>query len=302
MARPTWRVVVAEPDDVQRQLIDMLLADPALDLTLVSTGAEALEHLRNTTPDLCVLAMDLPDVSGDAICGKIRGVTRLTSTPVVLIAEQSGQFGLSDQARRRARNVGADLVLPRPLGDKNLRERLKAMLDARADASELDALRGDEKDALLDETDDLPHDAAPRRPERSGATVEGPASPSRADLDPHADAEATDTSAEAAPATGPASGGPRIVGPSAARRPASEGLSPEVSAQIAALRKDLEILELENAQLKRKLRRKQERIDRGVDVELERRVRDLERRNAALLTELEKRDEERGGRRRGRRS
>ena len=101
MAGPSARILVADPDRLQLQLIDMLLADGRLETTLVDTGKAALEHLKETTPDLCLLALDLPDVAGDVICGKVRRVSRLARVPVVLVAPQAGRFGLSDDARKR---------------------------------------------------------------------------------------------------------------------------------------------------------------------------------------------------------
>ena len=172
MARPAARILVAEPDRLQLQLIDMLLASGGYDLTIVETGRAALQVLQTDTPDLVMLAMDLPDLPGDEICGKIRRVTRLARTPVILLAPQAGRFGLSDEARARARKVGADLVLPRPLGDKNLRERVQGLLDAREETPRRDALNTAViEDALRDLSIDEPEAplAAPASAPAAGA-------------------------------------------------------------------------------------------------------------------------------------
>ncbi|MEX2501002.1 MAG: response regulator, partial [Trueperaceae bacterium] len=164
MSRPVARLLIAEPDRLQLQLVDMLLASGSYELTMVESGREALEHLKGATPDLAILAMDLPDVEGDVICGKIRRVTRLARTPVILISPQSGRFGLSDAVRSRARRAGADLVLPRPLGDKNLRERVQALLDARDATPEREGHSTRIIEEVLDDLGDpanAPHDAVP---------------------------------------------------------------------------------------------------------------------------------------------
>jgi CheY-like chemotaxis protein len=263
MARPSAHVLVADPDRLQLQLIDMLLAGEAFETTLVETGKAALEHLKEATPDLCLLALDLADVPGDVICGKVRRVSRLARTPVVLIAPQAGRFGLSDDARRRARRAGADLVLPRPLGDKNLRGRLQGVLDQREATPDRE---GFSTSVIEDALDEIPVEADPQ-----GVDVgSGPPPATR------------DAAGEAAAATEAAD----AADPPAAR--------PE---EVARLHKELEILRVENAQLKRKLRQKQEQLEQGVNPALERRIADLERRNHALLSELEKyeNDPGRGG-------
>ena len=277
MPRPTSRILVAEPDRLQLQLIDMLLAAGEHELTLAETGREALEHLKAHTPDLCVLALDLPDVAGDVICGKLRRVTRLARTPVILIAPQSGSFGLSDKARALARKAGADLVLPRPLGDKNLRERVQFLLDARDATPTREGLTTQVIEEALEHLD-------PDAPAHDGAD----APPAVAAADPPTDGP------RAAPAAPPPPSGRPGASPHAQRRGADGALE-----NYTALRKELESLRLENAQLRRKLHDKIDALERGVNPKLEQRIRELERRNPAWLDAIEEakngRDDGRGG-------
>jgi CheY-like chemotaxis protein len=296
--RPTSRILVAEPDRLQLQLIDMLLAAGEHELTLVATGREALEHLKAHTPDLCVLALDLPDVAGDVICGKLRRVTRLARTPVILIAPQSGSFGLSDKARALARRAGADLVLPRPLGDKNLRERVQFLLDARDATPTREGLTTQVIEEALEHLD-------PEAPVPDGADP----SPAVASADPPGDglgggaggarpggdpAAAADPPPRTAPA--PSTSGRPGSTPHPPRRGAAGGGTPE---NYTALRQELESLRIENAQLRRKLHEKTDALERGVNPKLEKRIRELERRNQALLDAIEEmkngRDDGRGG-------
>ncbi len=125
----TTSILVADADPLQRQLFDMLLSVDAFDVVVVDSGAEALSYLREHTPHAVVLATDLPDVTGTVICRKLKTVKRLAHVPVVLVApEPDAGSPLSEALRRDARQAGADLLLQRPLGDKNLRERIQRLL------------------------------------------------------------------------------------------------------------------------------------------------------------------------------
>lgn len=128
MSRRT--LLVAEPDELQRQLIDVMLGAD-FDLTLVEDGPAALAYLREHTPDAMLLATDLADVDGYTVCRKAKSVSRLEQVKVVLVADTPTTGGLGEKVRSLARSAGADLLLPRPLGDKNLRERLERLLVAR---------------------------------------------------------------------------------------------------------------------------------------------------------------------------
>ena len=126
----TTSILAADADPLQRHLLDMLLGLGTFDVAVVGSGAEALAHLRGNTPDAAVLAMDLPDITGSVICRKVKSVKRLADVRLVLVApEPKPGSTLSEALRREAREAGADLLLQRPLGDKNLRERVQRLLE-----------------------------------------------------------------------------------------------------------------------------------------------------------------------------
>ncbi|MDZ7799505.1 MAG: response regulator [Trueperaceae bacterium] len=259
MASPTFHVLVADPDRMQLQLVDMLLSSGQYDVHMVESGRDALEHLKGATPDIALLALNLDDVPGDVICGKIRRVSRLARTPVILIAPQSGRFGLDDASRARARRVGADLVLPRPLGDKNLRERVQGLLDAR----EYTPPREGHSTVIIEEAlEEIPLEGEGAAPPPGRDAQEAPPAPRNA-TPPPADEPAT------------------LAGASDA-----DQASPEDQETLARLRHEVERLELENTQLRRKLaERANERKAR--DEATQKTITELERRNKSLLDALE---------------
>lgn len=120
-------VLLADRDPARRQLVDLLLAADGYEVVAVEDGREALEHLVDRTPTLAVLELDLPVVSGADLCHAMRRVARLANVPIVLTAP-----GDDREAEGRGRRVGADLVLREPLGDKNLRERARRLVELAA--------------------------------------------------------------------------------------------------------------------------------------------------------------------------
>jgi CheY-like chemotaxis protein len=123
-------ILVVDPDSLQRQLIDMMLSVDGVGVASVGSGEQALAFLREHTPSAMIVSVELPDVDGFALCQKVKAVGRLAQVPVVLVADPAGGDGLDERTRARARVVGADLLLQRPLGDKNLRERLARLTAA----------------------------------------------------------------------------------------------------------------------------------------------------------------------------
>lgn len=122
-------LLVAEPDPLQRQLIDMLLAEDDYAITWTASGKETLSRLKEATPDLVLLKLALPDVTGAEICEKMKRISRLEHVPVVLVADGEEGRPVDPSVRTLADAVGADLLLQKPLGDKNLRTRLHGLLE-----------------------------------------------------------------------------------------------------------------------------------------------------------------------------
>jgi len=135
---------------MQRQLVDMLLAEDAPTVVNAGSGREALEFLKDHTPHLVILAFELPDIGGDRVCSKLKSVSRLSPVPVILTIEPPGRNGIPHDVRERARSVGADLVLPKPLGDKGLRDRVRQLL-ARWEAPTPPAKRPTKNTVVLEE-------------------------------------------------------------------------------------------------------------------------------------------------------
>lgn len=254
-----FEVLVAEADDLQLQLVDVLLSDPRFHLARAATARAALEYLKANTPDLILAAADLPDLDGYSLVSRVKRVARLARIPVILTTEADAGLGLSQRTRRRAEEAQVDLLLPRPLGDKNLKERALRLLQPgggqrKADAPAPEARLG--TTLVLDETlEGLPRPVAdPTNATRSGAA---PATRSSQTGEGAAGTEVT--------GTGTARGG--AIGAAAAGSEATE-TTPQPLAQAHLARAERESLLRENAALRnenRELRANIERLRRELN-------------------------------------
>lgn len=120
--------LIADPDEGQRQLLDLLLADGSSVLVAVESARQVLEFLRSNTPSLVVLSQELPDMPGTAVCKRIKAVQRLSHVPVIVTTAPPEGLGVSTELRQEAGEAGVDLLLPKPLGDKALKERARRLM------------------------------------------------------------------------------------------------------------------------------------------------------------------------------
>src|SRR5690554_1937842 len=120
--------LIADADPGQRQLLDLLLSDVETTIAAVESARQALEFLRTNTPSLVVLAYELPGMPGTEVCKRLKLVARLQHVPVIVTVDPGEGFGVPDHVRAAAEEAGVDLLVPKPLGDKALRERATRLI------------------------------------------------------------------------------------------------------------------------------------------------------------------------------
>ena len=85
-----------------------------------TTGKRALDAVATQPPDLIVLDLMLPDISGEEVCASLR---RSTAVPILMLTAKAAE---SDRLRGLA--LGADDYLVKPFSPRELVARVRAIL------------------------------------------------------------------------------------------------------------------------------------------------------------------------------
>lgn len=109
-------ILVADDDEGHRTLVDMLLTLDGHDVVAVEDGREALDYLKENTPDLAILDVHMPHVDGIGVCERMRRVSRLKDVPVIILTVMRDQRTMT-----LAKMARANLVVPKPLEGKDFR-------------------------------------------------------------------------------------------------------------------------------------------------------------------------------------
>lgn len=107
------RVIVVEDDPDLVQMMAELLEELGMETSKARDGQEALHQIRQTSPDLVILDMHLPGLSGAEIIKKIRADQRLVNTKIVLMT--------ADVTAARSEHQ-ADWILLKPVNMAELNE------------------------------------------------------------------------------------------------------------------------------------------------------------------------------------
>ena len=118
-------VVVINDSPELLELAEILLRDEDFDVKVALAGGRALELIRTTMPDLIILDIRLPDVSGWDILQALKLDPRLASIPV-LVCSAAVQELRELEPRLAGMGVG---ILIKPFAIDTLLARVQALVN-----------------------------------------------------------------------------------------------------------------------------------------------------------------------------
>ena len=117
------KILVVEDDESMREVFSSALEDMNCILLQAGNGVKAVEIALKEKPDLVLLDIMLPGMTGYQVCSKIRNSPEISSTPVIMVTGQNIQ-----EAATKGLEVGAEDVLNKPFNISELRLRVKTIL------------------------------------------------------------------------------------------------------------------------------------------------------------------------------
>lgn len=117
------RILIADDREENRYVMAHILSGAGYDCLEAATGSKALE-LAEALPDLVILDVHLPDMSGFEVCRTIKKRARTAAIPVLQI---SAAF-VTPEDRVRALEEGADGYLTHPIDRMVLVATIRALL------------------------------------------------------------------------------------------------------------------------------------------------------------------------------
>ena len=117
------RILIIEDDRDIVELVRYNLANEGYQITAALDGSTGLAALRKSPPDLLLLDLMLPRISGLEICREIRRDETLNRLPILMLTARG------DEADRVVGlEMGADDYVTKPFGVRELLARIHALL------------------------------------------------------------------------------------------------------------------------------------------------------------------------------
>ena len=122
------RALIVDDSEVLRRLIEMCLRPAGFEIATAASGGEALDTAATFEPDLILLDIGLPDMTGWDVLAGLRASATTADTKILIL---SGYEDVHTEARR----LGADGALIKPFRNDELRDIAVSMVGGAFDDS-----------------------------------------------------------------------------------------------------------------------------------------------------------------------
>lgn len=146
---PVGRILIADDNEQNRELLEAYLADEGHEILMSVDGHETLRVAREQQPDLILLDIMMPKMSGYEVCQQLRDDAKTAQIPILMVTALKEMGDIE-----KAVAAGADDFLTKPVHRLELKTRVRSLLRVKHLSNERDRLL-----AYLAEVDPSP---APR--------------------------------------------------------------------------------------------------------------------------------------------
>ncbi|MDZ7966457.1 MAG: response regulator [Nostoc sp. DedSLP03] len=127
MSEPRVTILHVDDNEANRYVVTRILQNAGFSVVEAATGTTGLEAVANFQPDLIILDVQLPDISGFEVCRQIKANPETAFIPVLHL---SASF-IQSQDKAEGLDSGADAYLVQPVEPIELLATLRSLLRIR---------------------------------------------------------------------------------------------------------------------------------------------------------------------------
>ncbi|MFN8452889.1 MAG: response regulator [Anaerolineae bacterium] len=129
-------VLVVDDNQSGRQLLVDIIQSMNLDVVQAANGYDALEQARAHLPDLIILDVNMPGMSGFEVVQQLKSDSKTSAIPVLLLTALDNV-----DSRVQGLKLGADDYVTKPFNPRELMERVRTRLRSKIETDELRSMQ-----------------------------------------------------------------------------------------------------------------------------------------------------------------
>jgi DNA-binding response OmpR family regulator len=136
LPKKTYKILVADDEDDARNLIGIALGNDTNEIVFAKDGEETLRLYHEHNPDLLILDIQMPKISGLEVCERIKNQDGDNFVPILLLTSRQELDNKLEGLK-----IGADDYITKPFSLVELEARVKAFLRIKSLTDDLRATR-----------------------------------------------------------------------------------------------------------------------------------------------------------------
>ncbi len=130
------RILIADDNPQNVELLEAFLVDVDCEIAIAVDGRDALDKVAQFRPDLILLDIMMPKLSGFEVCKEVKSIPQFRGTMILMVTALNELGDIE-----RAVDAGTDDFLSKPVNKIELVKRVENMLKLRHITDEVDRLR-----------------------------------------------------------------------------------------------------------------------------------------------------------------
>jgi DNA-binding response OmpR family regulator len=127
------RVLIADDNPQNAELLDAHLDGIGYETRITANGEETLSAVKEWAPDVVLLDVMMPKLSGFEVCKRMKADPTTANTAVLMVTALDQPTDVA-----RAFDAGTDDFLTKPIHKAELVLRVKALVEAKSEPTEVD--------------------------------------------------------------------------------------------------------------------------------------------------------------------
>ncbi len=149
---PSSKILIADDNQQNCELLDAYLSDEDYEIQMAYDGQQTLDRVADWEPDLILLDIMMPKLSGYEVCQQLKSEAKTRPIPILMVTALNEKNDIE-----KAVKAGCDDFLTKPVNQLELKTRVRSLLRVRHLTNE--------RDRLLAYLRDVEENRPPNRPD-----------------------------------------------------------------------------------------------------------------------------------------
>ncbi|MDH5445037.1 MAG: response regulator [Gammaproteobacteria bacterium] len=117
------KILAVDDSRTIREMVSTILGNLGHEVIVACDGAEAMNIARDTTVDLVLTDINMPNINGISLVYKLRRLDAYKSVPILMLTTETADF-----KKEKSKNMGANGWIQKPFDAGRLEKAVTTML------------------------------------------------------------------------------------------------------------------------------------------------------------------------------